>query len=71
MAYQVENPILVLVGATASAGNSMFADELFNVEMASSIKGLSPLISEGKFDGLTAVTMCRVIHDRVTLWADH
>lgn len=71
MAYQVSNPILVLVGATASAGNAMFADELFNVHLCESLHGLDPLLSEGKFDGLSAVNMCRIIHDRVTLWADH
>lgn len=69
MAYQVQNPVLVLVGAAASQGQKMFANDLFNAEMCESIKGLTPLLSEGKFDGLDAITMCQILNDRVQLSA--
>lgn len=65
MASNVTNPILVLVGATASVGNRMFAEELFNVELFESVKSLAPILSEGKFDGLPAVLLCQIINDRV------
>lgn len=65
MAYQVGNPILALVGAAASVGNRMFADELFNAEMSKSISSLEPILSEGKFDGCNALTLCQIINDRV------
>lgn len=70
MAYQVQNPILVLIGATASQGNKMFADDLFNVELVQSIKSLEPILSEGKFDGLNATTLCQIMNDRVQCWAN-
>lgn len=69
MTYQVANPILALVGAAASNGQRMFAEDLFNVELADSIKGLAPILSEGKFDGLDARTLCQIINDRVRCWS--
>lgn len=71
MSYQISNPILALVGATASVGNSMFAEELFNVEFCESLNGLDALTNEGKFDGMTSVNMCRVIHSRIAIWAEY
>jgi len=65
MAYNVANPILVLVGAAASNGQRMFAEELFSVELSNSVESLSPLLSEGKFDGLPAVLLCQIVNDRV------
>lgn len=59
------NPIFALVGATASVGNRMFAEELFNVELGDSIESLAPILSEGKFDGLPAVLLCQIIDDRI------